>query len=625
MARNVRQSVARTEQSTPSAADSQVTLAILSAKMEAENGRRQRLWRNQMNRDAYNGIQDWGHKLDGQSTEFIPKTSEVVDQFAAVFKRALTQYGDWFSVKMGKDSPLSDGTVRKILEYYLSHLPDGDTTTSFATRLSDAAKNGLLECLMVFKIHGHRVQELAYRVVENEGKDAEVKAVQAKPFRLSVDLIPTEDYKPDPTGRKLYKIHTVERDWHQVLSMAEAGVYDEAAVRAIDEDFKRQEEERRIKGVTESSFRRRIVIDEYWGTLLNRDGTVMHEQCLAALANDKFIIRKPEPYPNWFGEDAFVAIPLIRVPHTVWHRALADEVVSLNMALNELFNLMLDGGISAVWGVRQLRMDLLDDPTQVSNGIPQNKTLVLREGVPEGIQALEQITTGSVPPEALQMYGFVERELQGAARTNDVQLGQLPQKQVKATEVAEASNSASAMMDGIVSDVEQGIEQVLRKAWLTLLQNADFLMESDLTELMSNKELLTLANMTPAERFAKLANGAKFRVFGLSATLAKARDFQKIMALLQVSAQNPVLQRAMLVKFDGERILDKIIRLLNLNPEDLARDPDKDATSEINTTMALMMAMGGAGRAATNQSTGMTGEPGLPSEINQTAQPSQVQ
>jgi hypothetical protein len=166
---------------------------------------------------------------------------------------------------------------------------------------------------------------------------------------------------------------------------------------------------------------------------------------------------------------------------------------------------------------------------------------------------------------------------------------------------------------------------VLRKAWLTLLQNADFLMESDLTELMSNKELLTLARMSPAERFAQLANGAKFRVFGLSQTLAKARDFQKIMALLQVAAQNPVLMRAMMVKFDGERILDKLIRLLNINPEDLARDPDKDSGPEITTTMALMQAMGGAGRAATNQSTGMTGEPGMPSEINQAAMPSQVQ
>lgn len=615
----VRTNLARTEQPTDDG-DITIVQAILAAKQEAENGRRQRLWRSQLNRDAYNGIQDFSHKLDGQSTEFIPKTSETVDQFAAVFKRALTQFGDWFSVKMGKDSPLSDTTVRRILEFYLNRLPDGDTTTNFATRLSDAAKSGLLECLMIFKVHGYRMQDLAYKVVE----DDKVKAIDKKPWRLCVDLIPMEDYKPDPTGRKLYKIHTVERDWHQVLEMADAGVYDKAAVAKIDEDFKRDENERRLQGITESNYRRRVVIHEYWGTLLNLDGTAKETSILAAIANDKFLIRKPEPFPTWHGEDVFVAIPLIRVPHTVWHRAIMDEVVSLNLAMNELFNLILDGGIASVWGVRQLRIDLLDDPTQVTNGIPQNKTLVLREGVPEGVKVLEQVSAGEVPRDSLALYNMINQELFSAAKTNDIQMGMLPTKQVKATEVANASESNSAMLDGIVADVEGGICQILQKAWLTLLQNADFLVESDLTELMSHQEVVKLANMSDAERFAALANGAKFRVFGLSATLAKARDFQKIMALLQVCAQNPILLRAMMVKFDGTRILDMIIRVLNLNSSDLERDPDVDSGPEMKSVMGLMGMMQGGAPGAGNQSAGLTGEPGMPSEINQTAQPSQV-
>ena len=602
--------------------DDTLVQSVLAAKREAENGRRQRLWRSQLNRDAYNGIQDWSHKLDGQSTEFIPKTSETVDQFAAVFKRAITQFGDWFSVEMGKDSPLSSATVRRIIEFYLDRLPDGDTTTTFATRLSDAAKNGLLECLMIFKVHGYRMQDLAYKTLTDDGK---VTAVDKKPWRLCVDLIPTEDYKPDPTGRKLYKIHTVERDFHQALEMAEEGVYEIGALEKITEDFKRDEAERRIQGVQEASYRRRITIDEYWGTLLGPHGRVAERDSLLAIANNKYLIRKPESYPNWYGEDPFVAIPLIRVPHTVWHRAVMDEVVSLNLAMNELFNLTLDGGIASVWGVRQLRMDMLDDPTQVTNGIGQNKTLVLREGVPEGMQALEQITAGKVPPEALQMYNLMNQELYSAAKTNDIQMGVLPAKQVKATEVAGAEQSNSAMMDGIVSDVEQGINTVLRKVWLTLLQNADFLVESDLTELMTHQEVIKLAHMTEGERFAALANGAKFRVFGLSATLAKARDFQKIMALLQVSAQNPILMRAMMVKFDGNKILEKIIRVLNLNPDDLERDADQDSSAEIRSVMGLMQMAQGGNPAASNVSAGITGEPGLPSEINQTAQPSQVQ
>ena len=41
------------------------------------------------------------------------------------------------------------------------------------------------------------------------------------------------------------------------------------------------------------------------------------------------------------------------------------------------------------------------------------------------------------------------------------------------------------MMDGIVADVERAIEEILRKSWLVLLQNADFLLESDLAEHLS--------------------------------------------------------------------------------------------------------------------------------------------
>lgn len=617
--------------------EQEVVQAIRAFRQEAENNRRHRMWMNRRNRDAYMGQQDYSAKIDGQSTEFVPKTSETVDQFAAIFKKALTQFGDWFSIKMGKHSPISDRTAREILKFYLERLPDGDTTTNFATRLSDAAKSALLEGLMIFKVHGYRMPAYQYRVVDmadekGQKKDPRVERVKSMPFRLSVDLIPWEDYKPDPTGRKLYKIHTVERDWHEVVQMAKAGVYDEAAVKAIDADFRRQEEERRLQGITESKYRRHMVVDEFWGTLLDAQGRISHETVLAAIANDKFLIRKPEPYPYWTGEDPFVAAPLIRVPHTVFHRAVMDEVVSLNHALNELFNLMLDGGIASVWGVRQVRADLLDDPTQISNGIPQNKTLVLREGVPEGIMAVEQIVTGNVPPEALQMYSLLEKELQAAAKTNDIMLGNLPTQNVKATAVAEASNASSAMMDGIASDAERCIETILWKAWTLLIQNADFLLESDLTELMTKQEVLALAQLSPAERFAALCNGAKFRVYGLSATLAKARDFQKVMALLQVAAQNPIMFRAMLMRVDGLRLWDRVIKLLNLNPEDFERDPDVDAGPEIKNTMALMQSMAGgggpggalSGMPASNQSTGMTGEPGMPSEINQTAQPSQV-
>jgi len=219
-----------------------------------------------------------------------------------------------------------------------------------------------------------------------------------------------------------------------------------------------------------------VVVDEFWGTLLNEDGTVAHERVMCSVANEKYLIRPVEKFPFWHGESPFVKIPFIRKPFSVWHKALYDDVVGLNLAINELFNLMLDGGIASVWGIKQLRMDYLEDPRQVSGGIPQGKTLAIREDAPDGAKVLEQVTEGNVPTDALAMFNLLDREHNAAAKTNDIKLGNLPSRQVKATEVLESSQASDAVLDSITGDVEVGISKVLRKAFLTIMQNADDLL-----------------------------------------------------------------------------------------------------------------------------------------------------
>ena len=188
-------------------------------------------------------------------------------------------------------------------------------------------------------------------------------------WKLRVDLVQPEDYFPDPTGAGLYEIHSVERDLHEVIAMADEGVYDKSIVdQLIGIDFKKPEDEARDARdknqdeVVTPSFRKRVVLDEFWGTLLKSDGSVAHRNCVCTVANKRFLIRKPEPNPFWHQLSPFVAEPIIRIPWSVWGKALFDDAVSLNLAQNELFNLILDGGMAAVWGTRQIRLEDLEDP-----------------------------------------------------------------------------------------------------------------------------------------------------------------------------------------------------------------------------------------------------------------------
>lgn len=602
------------------ATEQELVQIVNSYYQESENFFRSRRMRNLRNREAYDGEQDWSHKIPGQSTEFIPKTSQTVEQMVAFLKRGLTQFGDWFSIELGKGAPISNDAARAMLREAFARMPsiEEGEHISFVTVLTDALKSGLLETEMIFKVHGYQVHRNVPSVEEGEA----LTRVDLKPWTLKIDSIPYDLYNRDPTGRGLYRIHRVVRDYHQVLAMAERGEYDIEVVRRIKDQMDLEEEKERDKQQSDVKLHRRsIVLDECWGTLIGRDGEVKEEKVLLTIANQKHLIRPPTPYPFWHESHPFVEIPIIRRPFSVIHRALYDEVVPLNIALNELFNLMLDGGISSVWGVRQVRPSYLEDPSEISDGIPQNKTLVLNDTAPPDAKAIERVTEGEVPPDAMAMFNVLVNELNGAAKTNEINLGLLPPKQVRATEVVEASQNSAVVLDSIVSDVEAGIEKIIRKAWLVMLQNADELSTGDLQESLTRREQLALARMTEPERYAKMGAGAKFRVNGLSATLAKARDFQKIMALLQLAQQNPILFNAFIREYSGPKILAKVIRVLNINPEEIRRGGDEDGETEVQNVMGMIGLLNPRG---SQVSEGATGEPGLPSEINQQMKPSQV-
>lgn len=597
--------------------DKEVVQIVAEYYAEADAAKRDRMRANEMNWNVYMGNIDWSHKVDGQSMEHLPKLANSVEQMTAFVKRALSQFGAWFSVELANETVLTSDQARALLARFLDTVVVArDKTTDFATLLGDGTKQALLESLLVFKVHGAYLTERAFRVEPGNllaGVEPYLADDANKVWRLRIDLIPSEGYFPDPTGRNLYEIHELERDLSEVAANAEGddAIYDPKVVEAISEDMAKEERKMdRARGkpdVTTPRRRKRVQLREMWGTLLDRDGKVVIENCVCTIANGKHLLRKPTPNPFWHRESPIVAAPLLRVPHTTWHKAIYDPVASLNLALNELYNLILDGGIASVWGVRQVRTDWLDDPRQVSNGIPQGATLGITADAPMGGKVVENVTTGQVPGEALAVFGLTDREAAQAGFSNDVRLGNLPQRQVKATELVQSEQNASILLDSFSGDLErEAIVPVLRKAWFTLLQFADDIPAQDVVDAVGVTAAFKLSQMSDAERFAALASGFKFKANGLSSTLAKAREFQKLMAMVQGVGTNPLLLQAFLKRFSGDKMLTHIMRSLNINPENLQMSPEEAANAEQTAGEVGQMAQltGGGSPPSAGQTTG---------------------
>ena len=578
----------------PISPTSEITIinAIRDFRREAKEARKNRMFLSKQNRDAYLGKQDWSHKRRGQSREFLPKTHVAVEQLVGFIKRGLTQFGAWYDVSLAPDSqsPLAGHEIRSLMECFLDRCYTSDhKIEKFSTILTDAIKVGSLESLIIFKIHGFRKPDRRFVAVEGPvGEDLlpGTPVLQTRTrmaWNLRVDLIRGEDYYPDPTGRNLYEIHESEQDLFSIKRLADQGVYSKAAVASIEEDYaKEDEDKRRAIGVNQTEtkqprVRRRVKITEFWGTLLNEKGDIIHENIFCAIANDRYVIRKPTANPFWHQKSPFVSFPLVRVPFSTWHKALFDPATQLNMAMNELFNLMLDGGISSVWGVKQLRVDDLEDPRQVSDGVAQGDTLSVKSTLPHGAKVLETVSEGNVPTDAMAIFESLNREFLSAALTSELKVGSLPAKQVRATEVVELSQSQALTIDAMISDVESNLTLVLERVFLTIMQNLEVVPSEYVMNSIGLDGSFRLAQLRPAERYTIFSSFCSFKVHGLSAILARVRDFQKMSALLQMVTANPILMQAFFKKYSGDRILAHMMKTLNINPEQIERDHEEMA------------------------------------------------
>ena len=616
-------------------------LKILQAyihEAREDSARKDRLDMNEGNYREFRGNIDWSYKARGQSTEHLPKMRFAAEQVSAIIKKGLVDLGgSWYGVEVSGDQiPFINGDdIRKLMNIGLKEV-------NYATKISDAVKAAYLESLMIHKIHGAFEPKRTFKASvsgvdpisdpasgqivglrENFSLAQEEKLV----WRLKVDVIPFEDYLSDPQGADLFEVHQVTRDLWQIKELAESGVYDKKVVEQLGNAMRNERDEkvtathsRGGDADTQNRFRPQVQIAEVWGRLVDEDGNIFEikdeggkfkaRNILATVANDNWLIRPPVRNPNWDETRGFIKAPIIRVPNSVNHDALGDHVHALNHAIDELFNLMLDAGIGSVHGIKQLRPDLLDDPDQVTEGIPPFETLVLRPGVPDGVKVLERIDTGVNMGESIAVMNMLGVEFSAAAMSSQIGLGGRPQRQVKATEVVASENASSNLFDAITRDIEDVfIEPGLSCVFNLTMQH---LHEMDIDEIIaaigSRKAVMLLA-LSAEERFALFANRVKFRVHGLTSMVNRAREFQKLMALLQVLASNPAFGEVFAQKYSFRKVIDRIVRSLEIDPASIEIDDPQEGQAQIGLLREFIdLQTKGAGEGRTASPGSLVGE-----------------
>lgn len=558
----------------------------LAYRDEAKFAKTDRMETNRENWDAFHLRGNFSHKIEGQSREFLPKQSLATEQFAAFIQQGLVDMEDWFSVesRLGlegfeKFMVITPDEVRKLLRRYLEKAGFYETVNDFMKLASN-------ESLVIAKVHGIRVEKPKYRTksafLEGGKKKTELVKIKDTRWELRIDPVRGEDYYPDPTGRGLYQMEEIELDTWELRKMAEGpnAIYDKDAVEEAIKAFKatgtdeQDSYKAREKGqnLETGSIRKKIRIFECWGSIVDPvTGDLLFENVMWTCANDfQSLIQKPTRNPYWHGKSPYVVTPILRVPKSVWHKALNDAPTKLNNAANELFNLNLDGAMKSVHNIGQIRREWLDDENQVSNGIPAGTTLDINSLAPPGARVYEELSTGKVPADGLAMYELIVSEFNQSALSNELRMGNLPGRSVKATEVVEASQSLTNLFSAVAKNIEKVfISPILQMSIAVIAQHIDDLDDAEIESELGPQRARQLAAVPRPELFIAVVDGFKFKVSGISTILSRMKNHQQLMLFLQSIGQSDVLIQEFAKKYDFGRLLSLIMKSLNINPAEL--------------------------------------------------------
>lgn len=584
-----------------------IITAMTNRRQESRDARQERLASNKINFDTYHLRQDWSDKQKGQSREFLPKTAMAIEQGALIIQQGLVDVGDWFKALaeegINEDAmAIKPGEIQRMLLRQLNK-------DKFNTKINDAAKLGFIGSLIIAKVHGRWVSKPKYeaRTILSKGTfTRQLVKKEDKVWQLLIELVRQEDYYPDPTGDGQYELQDIYMDYHEVLKLAQKGpngedpIYDMSVVKQLHGDagdasgLTSEYNKAREAGLLSSNnkYRKRIKLTEMWGNIIDENGELMYENAMCTVANDKWVIQKPIPNPLWHKESPFVTAPLYTVPHGVWGKAPMDAPSLLNKCSNEMFNLILDGGMMSVHGIKQIRTAYLEDAQQVENGIYPGITLQVNASCPPGVQVLERVDTATIPADGMQVLNLVNQEHNAAAMTNDMRMGITPFRAVKATEIVENSQTNNSMFAGIAKNLETlFLTPLLEKSWKTMCQHMSDLNTEEMKALIGAQRWNVIKNLSNEELFAETVGKCVFRVFGLSAQLNKQKDFTKLTSMLQTIGTSPPLMEEFSKEFSITKLLGQIVESLDIDRYKIAADQAEGG----DLTNAQTPALGGQG------------------------------
>lgn len=580
---------------------------------ESEQDEKQpRRRKNNKNWDYFHGNIDWSHKDENDPVIHLHKVGVAAERIRSKFKSALMNYDHWLQVDRIKDAPqsvLSEHTARSLLFNQFEK-------AQAANKISDAILNGAVESRMTIKVSGCYKTKPRY-VKKGDDTVREEKKV----WQLDLPALGFEVFKPDTKSADypLYEIEEFRTDYYRVLYMASEKGDDPSKPFRLEackklgafpertQDQASNRAEGNLDKMDRLKERKQVLIQNFYGTILAEDGSIYEwqsedgskaplENICCVVGNESEVLLDPRRIERWSGKSGYIYIDPLRSPGT-GRKAILDAGTDINHAENELFSLMLAGGIKSVHNVTWSRPSWIANKEALTGGVKDGENLEMTDSAPINAVPFGTVPTGKIPPETITMTGMLDTVFAENVISNRLDLsGDMGDKGTLATQINSAKTAIADVFDSFSMDIEKGfVVPLAEEALLEIVQHVD---EMDPDEVRAcfgaeQEQVEAFLKMSPKQRASQVLGVFAFKGRGLKGIIANMAHAQALINLLNAMAANPIMMQAVESQVSASKIFLHIADLMAIDPEKISPDAqerqlieDKQRIREMAISMA---------------------------------------
>lgn len=411
---------------------------------------------------------------------------------------------------------------------------------------------------------------------------------------------PDPDRQPRKPWSGLFNVHEEWVDFYELRDKELQGIYqniDQVKIGRSGKDgsgFRMRDDEqtgyRSKKTNQRNPYRNAILIQEFWGTLLDEDGDVAMRNCTFTVANG-VVIRAVRENP--YRRLRWPWLDFSPIPHTINDHGygIYESSLSVWKFENNLLNLYIDNENWRINNMFELDLSQLHDPNDLE-AYPM-KFWLKKRGSDK--PAVTPILKGESNIADVQfMMGLAQQNWENGTFLNEMAKGEVGSKRDKtATEISLKLQQSMGVFDTIGRDVERGIEQLIWAIKEVLITYHDVFDRPGFNEIFGDdpvyQTLMQAGVLHPEERINALDLDCQVRVRGVSRLFRQSDELNRMKELVGLGATFP--PAAQYIK--GFPLTRKFAE--ELNQDDLVMtEQEMLAEQQRQQMMAIQNAIGGA-------------------------------